>query len=74
MASKNNALALIEDPSRFLPSQQDIDTVLSDLGDILSRRIFGVITIAGGGAGVFKVLEPGAEETTNGESGAFSHV
>ena len=66
MANKNNALALIEDPSRFLPSQQDIDTVLSDLGDILSRRIFGVITIAGGGAGVFKVLEPGAEETTNG--------
>ena len=66
MASKNNALALIEDSSRFLPAQQDIDTVMADLGDILSRRIFGVITIAGGGAGVFKVLEPGAEETTNG--------
>lgn len=66
MANKNNALALIEDTSKFLPSQQDIETVMTDLGDILSRRIFGVITIAGGGAGVFKVLEPGAEETTNG--------
>lgn len=66
MASKNTSLTLIEDSSRFLPSPQDIETVLSDLGDILSRRIFGMITIAGGGAGVFKVLEPGAEETTNG--------
>lgn len=66
MANKNNTLALIDDPSRFLPSKQDIETVMHDLGDILSRRIFGVITIAGGGAGVFKVLEPGAEETTNG--------
>ena len=66
MANKNTALSLIDDPSRFLPSQQDIETVLNDLGDILSRRIFGLITIAGGGAGVFKVLEPGAEETTNG--------
>ena len=66
MQNKNNALSLIDDPSKYLPSQQDIETVMADLGDILSRRIFGVITIAGGGAGVFKVLEPGAEETTNG--------
>lgn len=64
--SKNTGLSLIEDSSRFLPAAQDIENVMQDLGDILSRRIFGVITIAGGGAGVFKVLEPGAEETTNG--------
>ena len=64
--TKNTALTLIEDSSKYLPSQQDIDTVMEELGDILSRRIFGVVTIAGGGAGVFKVLEPGAEEPTSG--------
>lgn len=64
--AKTTALSLIEDSSKFLPSKADIDTVMEELGDILSRRIFGVITIAGGGAGVFKVLEPGADETTNG--------
>lgn len=66
MSKNGNALALIDDSSKYLPAQADIDTVMDELGDILSRRIFGVITIAGGGAGVFKVLEPGAEETTNG--------
>ena len=59
--AKTTALSLIEDSSKFLPSKADIDTVMEELGDILSRRIFGVITIAGGGAGVFKVLEPGAD-------------
>lgn len=64
--SKSTDLALIQDSSKFLPSAQDIETVMGDLGDILSRGIFGVVTIAGGGAGVFKVLEPGADEATNG--------
>ena len=66
MSKQNNSLALISDSSKYLPAAQDIENVMNDLGDILSRRIFGAITIAGGGAGVFKVLEPGAEETTNG--------
>ena len=64
--AKSTALTLIDDSSKYLPAQADIDTVMEELGDILSRRIFGVVTIAGGGAGVFKVLEPGADETTNG--------
>ncbi|MBQ1792051.1 MAG: hypothetical protein II008_17885 [Oscillospiraceae bacterium] len=61
-----NALSLIENPSKYLPTAQEMQAVMTELGDILNRNIFGVITIAGGGAGVFKVLEPGAEETTNG--------
>ena len=64
--AKSTALTLIDDSSKYLPAQADIDTVMEELGDILSRRIFGVVTIAGGGAGVFKVLEPGAEEPSNG--------
>lgn len=60
------ALSIVENPNRFLPTAQELHEVMDDLGDILSRSIFGVVTIAGGGAGVFKVLEPGAEETTNG--------
>lgn len=64
--TKNTALTLIDDSTKYLPAQADIDTVMEELGDILSRRIFGVITIAGGGAGVFRVLEPGSEDPTNG--------
>ena len=64
--SKSTALTVIEDSSKYMPSQQDIDTMMHDIGDIISRHIFGVVTIAGGCAGVFKVLEPGAEETMNG--------
>lgn len=64
--SKTTELALIPNPDKYLPSAQDIDTVLNDLRDILSRSVFGAITIAGGGAGVFKVLEPGTEEATPG--------
>lgn len=66
MTKKTTALTLIENPSAYLPSAQELQDVLNDLGDILSRRIFGVVSIAGGGAGVFKVLEPGADEPTNG--------
>lgn len=66
MATKTKALSLIENPSAFLPTAQELKEVQEDLGDILTRRIFGVVTIAGGGAGVFKVKEPGAEEPTNG--------
>lgn len=61
-----NALSLIEDSSKYLPTAEELQGVMDDLGDILSKRIFGVVTIAGGGAGVFKVLEPGAEEPTSG--------
>lgn len=66
MAAKKTALALVENPSAYLPSAQELQEVVEDLGDILSRRVFGVVTIAGGGAGVFKVKEPGAEEPTSG--------
>jgi len=61
-----NALTIIDNSSAYLPSAQELQDVMNDLGDILSRRIFGVVTIAGGGAGVFKVLEPGADEPTSG--------
>ena len=60
------SLSIIENSAAYLPTEQDLQTVKEELGDILTRRIFGVVTIAGGGAGVFKVLEPGAEEPTSG--------
>ena len=59
-------LALIDNPGAFLPTAQELQEVVEDLKDILSRRIFGLVTIAGGGAGVFKVLEPGTDEPTSG--------
>ena len=39
--AKSTALTLIDDSSKYLPAQADIDTVMEELGDILSRRIFG---------------------------------
>lgn len=66
MASKTKDLKIIDNSAAYLPTEQELKDVLDDLGDIISRRIFGVVTIAGGGAGVFKVKEPGAEEPTNG--------
>ena len=62
----NKSLAIIENTAAYLPTAEDLQNVMDDLGDIMSRKIFGVVTIAGGGAGVFKVLEPGAEEPTSG--------
>lgn len=62
----NKSLAIIENTAAYLPTAEDLQNVMDELGDIMSRKIFGVVTIAGGGAGVFKVLEPGAEEPTSG--------
>ena len=62
----NKSLAIIENTAAYLPTAEDLKNVMDELGDIMSRKIFGVVTIAGGGAGVFKVLEPGAEEPTSG--------
>ena len=47
-----NALSLIENPSKYLPTAQEMQAVMTELGDILNRNIFGVITIAGGGISV----------------------
>lgn len=63
--SDKTALAVIQDSSKYLPAAEDLENVMHDLGDILSPRVFGVVTIAGGGAGVFKVTEPGADESTS---------
>lgn len=62
----NKSLAIIENTAAYLPTAEELQNVMDELGDIMSRKIFGVVTIAGGGAGVFKVLEPGAEEPTSG--------
>lgn len=59
---QKNELALLPDPQKFLPAAEDIENVLSELRDVLSRSVFGVISIAAGGAGVFKIQEPGADE------------
>lgn len=61
-----NELAIIEDASSYLPSTQVIQETLADLQDIMTRKLFGTISIAPAGAGTFKVLEPCADEVTNG--------
>jgi hypothetical protein len=64
MANKPTTLSIINDTTGLLPGAEDVKLILEDLGDLMtSRRIFGIIGIAGGDAGVFKVLEPGTEET-----------
>lgn len=59
-------LAIIKDTASYLPSAEIIQETLDDLRDIMSRKLFGVISIAPAGAGTFKVLEPCADEVTNG--------
>ena len=59
-------LALIKNTDAYLPSAEVISETLDDLRDIMSRKLFGVISIAPAGAGTFKVLEPCADEVTNG--------
>lgn len=61
-----NELALIKNAEIYLPSNEDIKATVDDLADIMSRKLFGVISIAPAGAGTFKVLEPCADEITNG--------
>ncbi|MEG1892067.1 MAG: hypothetical protein RR301_11640 [Clostridia bacterium] len=64
-----NTLAVIEESALYVPGNQDFEDIYEDIGDILARSarsVFGVISIAAAGAGVFKVLEPGAEMPTNG--------
>lgn len=63
-----NELAIIENPveSLYLPSNDEIKEVVDDLSDIMSHKVFGVISIAPAGAGTFDILEPGAEEKTKG--------
>lgn len=61
-------LALIKNTDAYLPSAEVISETLDDLRDIMSRKLFGVISIAPAGAGTFKVLEPCADEVTNGIS------
>jgi len=66
MSVKNTAITVINDTKGLLPTAEDVKLILEDLGDLMhSRRIFGIIGIGAGGAGVFSVLEPGAEDTVS---------
>ena len=63
--AKKNELAII-DPTQVqvIPAAEDMAAVLEELNDI-DRIPYGRITIASGGVNVFKVLEPGDENTTS---------
>lgn len=61
-----NELALIQNPSSFLPSAAELAEVSAELKGVMTRQMLGTIQIANGGAGVFKVKEPGADEAVGG--------
>ncbi|MBR2697815.1 MAG: hypothetical protein IKD53_11030 [Clostridia bacterium] len=59
-------LALVQNTAAYLPSAQELAEVSAELKGVLRRSMLGTIQIANGGAGVFKVKEPGADEATGG--------
>lgn len=61
-----NELSLVQNPSLFLPSAEELAEVSEELKGVLKKSMLGTIQIANGGAGVFKVKEPGADEATGG--------
>ena len=65
-ASASTALAVVEDPSGFLPSAEELKEITEELRGVLTRSMLGTIQIANGGACCFKVKEPGADEATPG--------
>lgn len=62
----SNELSLVQNPSLFLPSAEELAEVSAELKGVLRRSMLGTIQIANGGACVFKVKEPGADEATGG--------
>ena len=62
----SNELTLVKTPELYLPSAEELAEVSEELKGVLTRRMLGTIQIANGGAGVFKVKEPGADEATGG--------
>lgn len=62
----NNELALVKDVSLYCPSAQELQEVGEELKGVLRRSMLGTVQIANGGACVFKVKEPGADEATGG--------
>ena len=62
MSNEIRSLAVIDTEKRMiLPAESDLRSVMEELAD-MERIPMGRIQIAGGGAGVFNVLEPGAED------------
>lgn len=59
-------LALVENQTAYLPSAQELADVTAELKGVLRRSMLGTIQIANGGADVFKVKEPGADEAVGG--------
>lgn len=60
-----NELAIIDNSvSAFVPTPEDIAIISQEIGD-LETIPFGKIAIAGAGANVFKVTEPGDDEPTS---------
>lgn len=64
--NEKTALAVIQDPSAYLPSVEELQEITSELKGVLTRSMLGTIQIANGGAGCFKVKEPGADDVTPG--------
>lgn len=66
MAVEKNALTVVKQPEVFLPAQEELTEIMSELKGVLTRSMLGTIQIANGGACCFKVKEPGADEATPG--------
>ena len=66
MAIEKNALTVVKQPEVFLPAQEELTEIMSELKGVLTRSMLGTIQIANGGACCFKVKEPGADEATPG--------
>jgi len=62
----SNEIALVKDPTLYLPSAEELAEVSAELKGVLRRSMLGTIQIANGGACVFKVKEPGADEAQGG--------
>lgn len=65
-ANEKTSLTVVQDPSAYLPSAEELQEIREELAGVLTRSMLGTIQIANGGACCFKVKEPGADEATPG--------
>lgn len=62
----NHALSIIDPEKALIPSREELQDVLDDIGDLIKISVLGVVNIAAAGAGTFSVREPGAEDAEKG--------
>lgn len=66
MSKKTTELAVMQNAAALMPEEEEIKMIFEDLDDLIGPKLLSVASIAGGGAGVFKIREAGTDEAVGG--------